>query len=111
MFVVKLLHPTVLLFIRIIPQVLGVVLLALMGAVMAVPLMEQFFQGEAGEPLQGGGEDYRAQKQQGQAARQGGEAGEHNRPTGRSGQHAGPIPLQGLDNWSGNGYNILKYTK
>lgn len=38
MFVVKLLHPTVLLFIRIIPQVLGVVLLALMGAVMAVDL-------------------------------------------------------------------------
>ena len=38
MFVVKLLHPTVLLFIRIGPQVLGVVLLALMGAVMAVDL-------------------------------------------------------------------------
>ena len=38
MFVVKLLHPTVLLFIRIVPQVLGVVLLALMGAVMAVDL-------------------------------------------------------------------------
>ena len=38
MFVVKLLHPTVLLFIRIIPQVLGVVLLAVMGAVMAVDL-------------------------------------------------------------------------
>ena len=38
MFVVKLLHPTVLLFIRIVPPVLGVVLLALMGAVMAVDL-------------------------------------------------------------------------
>ena len=38
MFVVKLLHPTVLLFIRIIPQVLGIVLLAVMGAVMAVDL-------------------------------------------------------------------------
>lgn len=38
MFVVKLLHPTVLLFIRIVPQVLGVVLLAVMGAVMAVDL-------------------------------------------------------------------------
>ena len=38
MFVVKLLHPTVLLFIRIVPQVLGVVLLALMGAVMAADL-------------------------------------------------------------------------
>ena len=35
LFVVKLLHPTVLLFIRLIPQILGVVLLALMGAVMA----------------------------------------------------------------------------
>ena len=38
MFVVKLLHPTVLLFIRIIPQALGVVLLVLLGAVMAVDL-------------------------------------------------------------------------
>ena len=38
LFVVKLLHPTVLLFIRLIPQILGVVLLALMGAVMAVDL-------------------------------------------------------------------------
>jgi uncharacterized membrane protein len=38
LFVVKLLHPTVLLFIRLIPQILGVVLLALMGAVMAADL-------------------------------------------------------------------------
>ncbi len=38
LFVVKLLHPAVRLFIRLIPQVLGVVLLALMGAVMAVDL-------------------------------------------------------------------------
>ena len=38
MFVVKLLHPTVLLFIRIVPPVLGVVLLALMGAVMTADL-------------------------------------------------------------------------
>lgn len=38
MFVVKLLHPTVLLFIRIIPRTLGLVLLALMGITMAVDL-------------------------------------------------------------------------
>ena len=38
LFVVELLHPAVRLFIRLIPQVLGVVLLALMGAVMAVDL-------------------------------------------------------------------------
>ena len=38
LFVVKLLHPTVLLLIRLIPKTLGVVLLALMGAVMAVDL-------------------------------------------------------------------------
>ncbi len=38
LFVVKLLHPTVLLFIRLIPQILGVVLLALMGAVMTADL-------------------------------------------------------------------------
>lgn len=38
LFVVKLLHPTVLLFIRIIPRTLGLVLLALLGAVMAVDL-------------------------------------------------------------------------
>ena len=38
LFVVKLLHPTVLLFIRLIPKILGVVLLALMGAVMAADL-------------------------------------------------------------------------
>ena len=38
MFVVKLLHPTVLLLIRIIPKTLGLVLLVLMGAVMAVDL-------------------------------------------------------------------------
>lgn len=37
-FVVKLLHPTVLLFIRLIPRAVGAVLLALMGAVMAVDL-------------------------------------------------------------------------
>lgn len=35
-FVVKLLHPTVLLFIRLIPKTLGVVLLTLLGGVMAV---------------------------------------------------------------------------
>lgn len=38
MFVVKLLHPTVLLLIRLIPKTLGVVLLVLLGAVMAVDL-------------------------------------------------------------------------
>ena len=38
LFVVKLLHPTVLLFIRLIPKPVGVVLLALMGMVMAVDL-------------------------------------------------------------------------
>lgn len=38
LFVVKLLHPTVLLLIRLIPKTLGVVLLALLGAVMAVDL-------------------------------------------------------------------------
>ena len=38
MFVVKLLHPTVLLLIRLIPHTLGLVLLALMGTVMAVDL-------------------------------------------------------------------------
>ena len=38
MFVVKLLHPTVLLFIRLIPQTLGIVLLAVAGTVMAVDL-------------------------------------------------------------------------
>lgn len=38
MFVVKLLHPTVLLFIRLIPQTLGIVLLAAAGTVMAVDL-------------------------------------------------------------------------
>ena len=38
MFVVKLLHPTVLLFIRLIPQTLGMVLLAAAGTVMAVDL-------------------------------------------------------------------------
>lgn len=38
LFVVKLLHPTVLLFIRIIPRTLGLLLLALLGAVMAVDL-------------------------------------------------------------------------
>lgn len=38
MFVVKLLHPTVLLLIRIIPHTLGLVLLALMGTVTAVDL-------------------------------------------------------------------------
>lgn len=38
LFVVKLLHPTVLLFIRLIPRTLGIVLLALLGAVMAVDL-------------------------------------------------------------------------
>lgn len=38
MFVVKLLHPTVLLLIRLIPRPLGVVLLVLLGAVMAVDL-------------------------------------------------------------------------
>ena len=37
-FVVKLLHPTVLLFIRLIPHLAGVVLLAVLGAVMAVDL-------------------------------------------------------------------------
>ena len=37
-FVVKLLHPTVLLFIRLIPKTLGLALLALLGAVMAVDL-------------------------------------------------------------------------
>ena len=35
---VKLLHPTVLLFIRLIPKTLGLALLALLGAVMAVDL-------------------------------------------------------------------------
>ena len=38
LFVVKLLHPTVLLFIRLIPKTLGLALLALLGAVMAVDL-------------------------------------------------------------------------
>ena len=38
MFVVKLLHPTVLLFIRLIPRPVGIVLLALMGGVTAVDL-------------------------------------------------------------------------
>lgn len=38
MFVVKLLHPTVLLLIRLIPRTLGLVLLAALGAVMAVDL-------------------------------------------------------------------------
>lgn len=38
MFVVKLLHPTVLLLIRLIPHTLGLVLLAALGAVMAVDL-------------------------------------------------------------------------
>ncbi|NBI10748.1 hypothetical protein D1641_12100 [Colidextribacter sp. OB.20] len=38
LFVVKLLHPTVLLFIRLIPRGLGIVLLALLGGVMAVDL-------------------------------------------------------------------------
>lgn len=38
LFVVKLLHPTVLLLIRLIPRTLGTVLLALLGAVMAVDL-------------------------------------------------------------------------
>ena len=38
LFVVKLLHPTVLLFIRLIPRGLGVALLALLGGVMAVDL-------------------------------------------------------------------------
>ncbi len=37
-FVVKLLHPTVLLFIRLIPHLAGVILLAVLGAVMAVDL-------------------------------------------------------------------------
>lgn len=37
-FVVKLLHPTVLLFIRLIPHLAGVVLLAVLGAVMVVDL-------------------------------------------------------------------------
>lgn len=37
-FVVKLLHPTVLLFIRLIPHLAGVVMLAVLGAVMAVDL-------------------------------------------------------------------------
>ena len=37
-FVVKLLHPTVLLFIRLIPRPVGIVLLVLLGAVMAVDL-------------------------------------------------------------------------
>ena len=38
LFVVKLLHPTVLLLIRLVPKTLGVILLALLGAVMAVDL-------------------------------------------------------------------------
>lgn len=38
LFVIKLLHPTVLLFIRLIPKTLGLTLLALLGAVMAVDL-------------------------------------------------------------------------
>ena len=38
MFVVYLLHPTVLLFIRLIPRTLGILLLALMGCTMAVDL-------------------------------------------------------------------------
>ena len=38
LFVVKLLHPTVLLFIHLMPKPLGVVLLAMLGAVMAVDL-------------------------------------------------------------------------
>lgn len=38
MFVVKLLHPTVLLLIRLIPKTVGIVLLVLLGAVMAVDL-------------------------------------------------------------------------
>lgn len=38
MFVVKLLHPTVLLFIRIIPKPVGIALLVVLGAVMAVDL-------------------------------------------------------------------------
>ena len=38
LFVVKLLHPTVLLLIRLVPKTLGVILLVLLGAVMAVDL-------------------------------------------------------------------------
>ena len=38
LFVVKLLHPTVLLLIRLVPKTLGVILLALLGEVMAVDL-------------------------------------------------------------------------
>lgn len=38
MFVVKLLHPTVLLFIRIVPKPVGIALLVVLGAVMAVDL-------------------------------------------------------------------------
>ena len=38
LFVVKLLHPTVLLFIRLIPHTVGLILLSILGAVMAVDL-------------------------------------------------------------------------
>ena len=43
--------------------------------------MEQLLQGETGEPLQGGGEGHRAQKEQEQIARQRGQRGQdNNRP-------------------------------
>ena len=68
--------------------------------VVPPPLMEQLLQGEAGEPLQGGGEDHRAQKQQGQAARQGGEAGEDDHHAKAVDGADGPVEKAPVDKGS-----------